>query len=233
MNVRAKSLNSFLCSISALVLVGCVSSGDRQRAVEESTSVEWGQLARSETCCNDYSEIDFVPANYPKHEVALESGVARDFELGKSYFAGIQLSGFAGRQMLAIKAHLNPVRSARFHNILVPSFLVLDDQRRVIATHENVPLCYLQAWTQDGTGFWGVVNVDPANAWGLVVFAANSARGTHARMDSSATTAGAGVIIESSSTHFFPASPVGRVEIRTLDDDLRARLERRCPELFR
>jgi hypothetical protein len=232
MNVRAKTLTSLLCSIGALFLVGCVSNADRQRSVEESTSAEWSELASSETCCSDYSEITFAPASYPKHEVAVASGVAREFDLGKSYFTGIQLSGFANSQVLAIKSQLNPVPSARYSNILVPSFLVLDDQLRVIATHENVPLCHVEAWTQDGHGFWGLVNLDTANAWGLVVFAASSARGTHARMHSSATTAGGGVIVESSLTHFFPASPVGRVEIRSLDAELRAWLERKCPALF-
>lgn len=215
-----------------LLLQGCVTNATREEEAHLAVETQWQALAKAPVCCADLGEIELLEFDGDRRILTLQPGRSRAFETGNSYFSGTQLSALKEQSTIAIKSHFSSSSLFEHPSAVRPSFLILDRNRNVIATHVDVPLCFTTGWSEDDTGYFGLLQLDQKQAWALILYTSESARGSILQFESQATMAGGGVIVEGRGVNQHPAAPVGKVEARPLDQNLRERLARACPRLF-
>jgi hypothetical protein len=230
LRVGARSL--VLMVVCTAGLHGCATTGQRMAEQRILVAQQWAELDATPACCESYRDIEFATVESDRLVLSIEPGAARLFPTGKSHFRGASLGVLAGEREIAVKVRFNARDIIDVPTLLRPSFVVLDADLNEIDTQRDIPICFASAWGNDLNGYFGVIPLDPERAWGLVAFTTTATRGTVVELYTQSTTAGGGVIVESSGVTPLPVAPVGTMEMRRITEDLRSHLLRRCPELF-
>ncbi|MBK8285500.1 MAG: hypothetical protein IPK97_11870 [Ahniella sp.] len=108
-----------------------------------------------------------------------------------------------------------------------PSYLILDEDRKILSSQVDVPLCYAQGWGRRETGYFGLIKLEPQEHSGLLIHSSSTSKGTSISFANSASTA----LTTVSVSYDFPASPIGTLEV-PLDEKLGSHLKRKCGWLF-
>jgi|GEM_PF-5384674 hypothetical protein len=213
-------------------LTSCASTAEITQEARGLVQTQKAALAAAPPCCNDLTQISFLPVGTISQKFEVTPGPARVFEQGKSYFIPVAISESAEESFLLIKTVPIQWRLHGLPYIFKPSAVAFDDNFVESGKWIDLPLCFSRGWSSANTGYFSVIELAPKTQSKLIFFTTAAALENSTHYGNSVSSGGIGYAVNIDVQYDFPNAPLGKLEIGPLSSDMKETLQKQCPQIF-